>query len=76
MHRPQSPSIPVLSSPPTELTAFICPSVTVLQQAGVAAGIPVIGFTTGQPPEVLREAGACHVCTDFSDIVAMIKAEN
>jgi phosphoglycolate phosphatase-like HAD superfamily hydrolase len=43
-------------------------------QAGVAAGIPVIGLTTGQEEEALREAGATMVCRDFSEIMKHIQA--
>jgi len=47
----------------------------IAMQAGVAAGVPVIGFTTGQSSEALKAAGATHVCRDFRDLIAMIQEE-
>ncbi|GAX76112.1 hypothetical protein CEUSTIGMA_g3555.t1 [Chlamydomonas eustigma] len=43
-------------------------------RAGVAAGIPVIGLTTGQQEGALREAGAILVCRDFAEIMELITA--
>lgn len=43
-------------------------------RAGVAAGCPVVALTTGQQPEVLREAGATWVVADFRAVVAEARA--
>ncbi len=45
-------------------------------QAAVAAGIPVIGLTTGQSGEALLAAGASCVCRDFEEVMQMITCEN
>ncbi|MBF2090807.1 MAG: HAD-IA family hydrolase [Synechococcales cyanobacterium K44_A2020_017] len=36
-------------------------------QAAVAAGIPTVGIASSQPPEILYQAGATLVVSDFSD---------
>lgn len=41
-------------------------------RAGVAAGVPVIGLTSGQSEEALRSSGACWVVADFRDVVAAV----
>lgn len=36
-------------------------------RAGVAAGVAVVGLTTGNPEKVLRDAGASLLIEDFRD---------
>lgn len=36
-------------------------------KAGVAAGMPVVGLTTGNPEKSLIEAGASMVIKDYND---------
>eukprot|EP00798_Chlamydomonas_sp_ICE-L_P020396 gene20396-27168_t len=43
-------------------------------RAAVAAGIPVIGLSTGQDPETLLEAGASIVLTDFTAVMELVHA--
>jgi len=40
-------------------------------RAAVAAGVPAVGITTGQPREVLLEAGACLLIEDFYELLAV-----
>lgn len=44
-------------------------------QAGVAAGVAVVGLTTGNPEKVLRDAGASLLIEDFRDpkLMAMLQ---
>ncbi len=37
----------------------------------MAAGVPAVGITTGQPRQVLLEAGACILIKDFFDLLAV-----
>lgn len=38
-------------------------------RAAVAAGVPAVGITTGQPGEVLVDAGACILIESFHDLL-------
>lgn len=44
-------------------------------RAGVAAGVAVVGLTTGNPEKVLRDAGASLLIGDFRDpkLMAMLQ---
>jgi hypothetical protein len=37
----------------------------------VAAGVPAVGITTGQPRQVLVDAGACILIDSFHDLLAV-----
>ena len=43
-------------------------------RAGVAAGLPVVGLTTGQSAEALRAAGASAIAADFHGVMALLGA--
>jgi phosphoglycolate phosphatase-like HAD superfamily hydrolase len=42
-------------------------------QAAVAAGIPVVGLTTGQAASTLVQAGANLVVSDFDELMDIIE---
>lgn len=43
-------------------------------RAAVAAGVPAVGITTGQPRDVLAAAGACVLIDDFHQLLGMARA--
>lgn len=42
-------------------------------RAAVAAGVPAVGITTGQPRAALVEAGACVLIDSFHDLLAIAR---
>ncbi|GBG00289.1 hypothetical protein Rsub_12968 [Raphidocelis subcapitata] len=42
-------------------------------RAAVAAGVPAVGITTGQPRQVLVDAGACMLIDSFHDLLALAR---
>lgn len=41
--------------------------------AAVAAGVPAVGILTGQPEQALRQAGACHIISDYTQLLDLLQ---
>jgi HAD superfamily hydrolase (TIGR01509 family) len=41
--------------------------------AAVAAGIPAVGILTGQSQEALVAAGACHIISDYHELLELTR---
>lgn len=57
----------------TPALALVCEDSPSGMQAGVAAGCPVVGITSGHDPERLKEVGASLLVTDFTQLLALVR---